>query len=140
MQRQSGATAPRAASPLRAPVQPWTVQQALRTREFWALSVAQLLIPTAIFPIAVHQVAYLADLGYPGEQLRDLWASAYRGLREAGQTQAELWTDNDEVEGLRTYLRAALRRGEARAVTTKGAAGRSGAAKKAARTRAKHRG
>jgi len=62
-QRQPGAAAPRAAVPLRAPVQPWTVQEALRTREFWALAVAQLLIPTAIFPIAVYQVAYLADLG-----------------------------------------------------------------------------
>jgi MFS family permease len=66
VQRQIGA-APRAASPLRASVQPWTVQQALRTREFWALSVAQLLIPTAIFPIAVHQVAYLADLGFSAQ-------------------------------------------------------------------------
>jgi MFS family permease len=63
VQRQTGA-APRAALPLRAPVQPWTVQEALHTREFWALAVAQLLIPTAIFPIAVHQVAYLADLGF----------------------------------------------------------------------------
>jgi MFS family permease len=65
--RQTGAAAPRAASPLRTPVQPWTVQQALRTREFWALSVAQFLIPTAIFPIAVHQVAYLADLGFSAQ-------------------------------------------------------------------------
>ena len=43
---------------------PGHVQEPLRTREFWALAVAQLLIPTAIFPIAVHQVAYLADLGF----------------------------------------------------------------------------
>src|SRR5215470_1225257 len=64
VQRQSGAAAPRTASPLRAPLQPWTAQQALRTREFWALAVAQLLIPTGIFPISVHQVAYLADLGF----------------------------------------------------------------------------
>ncbi|MGE3537195.1 MAG: MFS transporter [Candidatus Tectimicrobiota bacterium] len=43
---------------------PWTVAQALRTREFWALSLAQVLIPTGIFPISVHQVAYLTDLGF----------------------------------------------------------------------------
>jgi MFS family permease len=66
VQRQTGAAA-RAASPLRALVQPWTVQQALHTREFWVLSMAQLLIPLAIFPIAVHQVAYLADLGFSAQ-------------------------------------------------------------------------
>ena len=67
VQRQIGAAAPGAASPLRTPIQPWTIQQALRTREFWALAVAQLLIPTAIFPISVHQVAYLADLGFSAQ-------------------------------------------------------------------------
>jgi MFS family permease len=63
-QRPTGSTAPRTASPLRAPVRPWTVQEALRTREFWALAMAQILIPTGIFPIAVHQIAYLVDLGF----------------------------------------------------------------------------
>src|SRR5262245_1356802 len=67
VQRQTGAAAPRAALPLRATPQAWTVQQALHTREFWALAVAQLLIPTAIFPISVHQVAYLADLGFSAQ-------------------------------------------------------------------------
>lgn len=48
----------------RPPAQPWSVAQALRTREFWALALAQVLIPTGIFPISVHQVAYLTDLGW----------------------------------------------------------------------------
>jgi MFS family permease len=42
----------------------WTVQQALRTRQFWALGLAQVLIPLGIFPVSVHQVAYLTDLGF----------------------------------------------------------------------------
>ncbi len=42
----------------------WTVREALRTREFWALSMAQVLIPVGIFPISVHQVAYLVDAGF----------------------------------------------------------------------------
>ena len=42
----------------------WTVRQALRTRHFWALGLAQVLIPLGIFPVAVHQVAYLTDLGF----------------------------------------------------------------------------
>jgi MFS family permease len=64
---QAGVTPIRAAAPPRASVQPWTVSQALRTREFWALSVAQLLIPTGIFPISVHQVTYLVDLGFSAQ-------------------------------------------------------------------------
>ena len=43
---------------------PWTVRQALRTRHFWALALAQVLIPLGIFPVSVHQVAYLTDLGF----------------------------------------------------------------------------
>lgn len=46
------------------PVQPWTVRQALHTREFWTLAVAQILIPIGIFPISTHQVAYLVDAGF----------------------------------------------------------------------------
>lgn len=42
----------------------WTVRQAVRTREFWALTVVQMLIPLGIFPISVHQVAYLVDMGF----------------------------------------------------------------------------
>ena len=42
----------------------WTVREALRTREFWALAVAQVLIPAGILPIAAHQVAYLVDAGF----------------------------------------------------------------------------
>lgn len=51
------------AAPLTPPS--WSVAQAVRTREFWALAIAQVLIPTGIFPISVHQVAYLTDLEFP---------------------------------------------------------------------------
>lgn len=46
------------------PVQDWTIRRAVRTREFWALTAVQMFIPLGIFPIAVHQVAYLADVGF----------------------------------------------------------------------------
>ncbi len=46
------------------PCRLWTVREALRTREFWALAVVQVLIPVGIFPIAAHQVAYLVDAGF----------------------------------------------------------------------------
>jgi MFS family permease len=36
----------------------------LRTREFWALFAAQICIPLGIFPVSVHQVAYVTDLGF----------------------------------------------------------------------------
>ncbi len=42
----------------------WTVREALRTRQFWALGLAQVLIPLGVFPVSVHQVAYLTDLGF----------------------------------------------------------------------------
>jgi MFS family permease len=63
-QRQAGSATTSPASAARPLTQSWTVPQALRTREFWALALVQLLIPTGIFPISVHQVAYLADLGF----------------------------------------------------------------------------
>jgi MFS family permease len=47
-----------------APPQDWTVRRAIRTRQFWALMAVQMFIPLGIFPIAVHQVAYLVDLGF----------------------------------------------------------------------------
>jgi MFS family permease len=47
-----------------APLQDWTVRRAIRTREFWILTAIQMFIPLGIFPIAVHQVAYLADLSF----------------------------------------------------------------------------
>jgi predicted MFS family arabinose efflux permease len=63
-------TAPSSPSPSNAatvaPAAEWTVQRALRTREFWALCVVQILIPVGIFPIAVHQVAFLVDVGFSG--------------------------------------------------------------------------
>jgi len=62
--RQARAAPTHTPAPSHPPVRPWTVHQAVRTREFWALAVAQLLIPAGIFPISVHQVAYLADLGF----------------------------------------------------------------------------
>ncbi|GAB1639595.1 hypothetical protein [Krasilnikovia sp. MM14-A1259] len=65
-------------------------------------------------------LAYLGELGVPGQRLHELWVTAYRGLRDAGQAQAAVWADSDEIEGLRTYLRSALRRGEIRAVTRAG--------------------
>ena len=40
------------------------VRSALRQREFWALFLVQILIPVGIFPISVHQVAYLVDVGF----------------------------------------------------------------------------
>lgn len=44
--------------------QDWTIAQALRTTEFWALFAVQIFIPLGIFPISVHQVAYLTDFGF----------------------------------------------------------------------------
>ena len=61
---QPMSAARRSGTPARSATPVWTVAQALRTRAFWALSAAQLLIPMGIFPISVHQVAYLADLGF----------------------------------------------------------------------------
>jgi MFS family permease len=46
------------------PPQDWTVRRAVRTREFWALTAVQMFIPLGIFPISLHQVAYLVDLGF----------------------------------------------------------------------------
>jgi MFS family permease len=47
-----------------APPQDWTVRRAVRRHEFWVLTAIQMFIPLGIFPIAVHQVAYLSDLGF----------------------------------------------------------------------------
>lgn len=44
--------------------QDWTIAQAVRTPEFWALFAVQIFIPLGIFPISVHQVAYLTDFGF----------------------------------------------------------------------------
>ena len=46
------------------PATEWSVRSALRQREFWALFLVQILIPVGIFPISVHQVAYLVDVGF----------------------------------------------------------------------------
>ena len=48
----------------REPHRQWTVRDAIRTREFWALFAVQILVPVGIFPISVHQVAYLVDTGF----------------------------------------------------------------------------
>ena len=61
---QRPADAARSASGRRAAVPYWTLGQALRTREFWALAVVQVCIPLGIFSVSMHQVAYLVDLGF----------------------------------------------------------------------------
>jgi MFS family permease len=71
--RASATTVPPAAA--------WSVRRALRQREFWALFFVQILIPLGIFPISVHQVAYLVDVGFS-----EVFAAAilgYMGLMSA---------------------------------------------------------
>jgi MFS family permease len=54
----------RSGTPAVLSLQDWTVRRAIRTREFWALAAVQMFIPLGIFPISLHLVAYLADLGF----------------------------------------------------------------------------
>ena len=42
----------------------WTLAQALRSRPFWFILIALIFTPMSIFPVLIHQVAYLVDLGY----------------------------------------------------------------------------
>jgi MFS family permease len=42
----------------------WTLGRAIRTLAFWCLILAFFLLPLGIFPIIVHQVAYIIDHGY----------------------------------------------------------------------------
>jgi MFS family permease len=39
----------------------WTLDRAIRTLPFWCLALAFFLLPLGIFPIIVHQVAYIVD-------------------------------------------------------------------------------
>ena len=42
----------------------WTLARSMRTLPFWALSLAFFLLPLGIFPVMIHQVAYIIDQGY----------------------------------------------------------------------------
>ncbi len=42
----------------------WTLKRVLKAFPFWALFVANFVLPIGIFPVAIHQVAYIIDLGY----------------------------------------------------------------------------
>jgi len=42
----------------------WTLGRALRTLSFWCLILAFFLLPLGIYPVIVHQVAYIIDHGY----------------------------------------------------------------------------
>jgi MFS family permease len=41
------------------------IGEALRTRAFWALFLAYLCTPLAVFPVVTHQVAFAVDHGFP---------------------------------------------------------------------------
>ena len=55
--RAGAATGPGAGGP--------AVVDALQTRAFWALFVAYLCTPLAVFPVVTHQVAFAVDQGFP---------------------------------------------------------------------------
>jgi len=68
--REAPASAPRArAGAALSPTGPRAggreVGDALRTRAFWALFVAYLCTPLAVFPVVTHQVAFAVDQGFP---------------------------------------------------------------------------
>lgn len=42
----------------------WTLRRSMRTLPFWSLSFSFFLIPLGIFPVVIHQVAYVIDQGY----------------------------------------------------------------------------
>jgi MFS family permease len=42
----------------------WTLSRAIGTLPYWCLTLAFFLLPLGIFPIIVHQVAYIIDHGY----------------------------------------------------------------------------
>jgi MFS family permease len=42
----------------------WTLRRSMKTLPFWALFISFFLIPLGIFPVAIHQVAYIIDQGY----------------------------------------------------------------------------
>ena len=63
------APAARAGLPPRAGAAPagggMSVREALATRPFWALFLAYLCTPLAVFPVVTHQVAFAVDQGFP---------------------------------------------------------------------------
>lgn len=42
----------------------WTVTRALRTPQFWSLFLVFVFTPLGIFPVLIHHVAFLVDIGY----------------------------------------------------------------------------
>ena len=42
----------------------WTLRRVMKTLPFWALFVSNFFLPLGVFPVAIHQVAYIIDLGY----------------------------------------------------------------------------
>ncbi len=42
----------------------WTLKGVMKTFPFWALFVSNFILPLGVFPVAIHQVAYIIDLGY----------------------------------------------------------------------------
>jgi len=67
----------RAAVPLSAPAgsRGIDLRGALATRAFWALFLAYLFTPLAVFPVVTHQVAFAVDQGWPASSWRASSAS-----------------------------------------------------------------
>lgn len=55
-----------------------TVNQATRTRAFWALFCAYFFTPLAVFPVATHSVAFAVDMGFSA--MLAAWAYGLMGL------------------------------------------------------------
>ncbi|MDP2960466.1 MAG: MFS transporter [candidate division Zixibacteria bacterium] len=45
----------------------WTLGRSMKTLPFWSLCFSFFLIPLGIFPVVIHQVAYVIDQGYSKE-------------------------------------------------------------------------
>src|SRR5438445_434397 len=52
------------AGELPAPAPDWTLKRAVATRTFWALWLANMCTPLAVFPVTTHQVAFAIDRGF----------------------------------------------------------------------------
>jgi MFS family permease len=46
------------------PAPDWTLKRAVATRTFWALWLANMCTPLAVFPVTTHQVAFAIDRGF----------------------------------------------------------------------------
>ncbi len=42
----------------------WSLGRSMKTLPFWALFISFFLTPLGVFPVAIHQVAYITDQGY----------------------------------------------------------------------------